>query len=270
MAADAGESEEYRGNEVPEELTWRCPMSEKRWLKSSRPQRMLDLLTDANDRKFRLYGVACCRAALHRFPAAITVAERSDDGLASAEELAAVHERACRTVHTNISWDWEAIEDMAVMVATGPSAKVAATAHAMTAFARGSRTQPWWMSGEPDCIFTQRALKRWSCVKNIFTVIPAILLRRWYSVKAEPEAEILRDVFGNPYRPVAMEAGWSTEVVRTLARVIYHERRYEDMPVLADAVEDAGCAQTELLRHLREKAHHVRGCWALDVLLGLK
>jgi hypothetical protein len=83
--------------------------------------------------------------------------------------------------------------------------------------------------------------------------------------------ELLRDLAGNPFRPVTARASWlhrNDGAVAHLARVIYDERRFEDLAVLADALEDAGCAHAELLAHCRSGGEHVRGCWALDLLLG--
>lgn len=83
---------------------------------------------------------------------------------------------------------------------------------------------------------------------------------------------LLREVFGNPFRPAAVAPDllrWQAGTVPALARRIYDERRFDDMPVLGDALEDAGCADEALLEHCRGDSAHVRGCWAIDALLGL-
>jgi hypothetical protein len=83
------------------------------------------------------------------------------------------------------------------------------------------------------------------------------------------QANIFRDVFGNPFRPVAFDPAWRTTDVLLLARGIYEERAFDRMPILADALQDAGCDSDDLLGHLRDAtATHVRGCWALDLVLG--
>ena len=61
---------------------------------------------------------------------------------------------------------------------------------------------------------------------------------------------------------------WNGGTVAGLARSVYDERRFADLPILADALEEAGCDNAELLTHLRGPGPHVRGCWALDLLLG--
>jgi hypothetical protein len=84
------------------------------------------------------------------------------------------------------------------------------------------------------------------------------------------DAALLRDVFGNPFRPVAADAAWLTWLGVTLpklARAIYGGRRFEDMPILADALEEAGCTDADILSHCRQPGAHVRGCWLLDLLL---
>ena len=81
--------------------------------------------------------------------------------------------------------------------------------------------------------------------------------------------QLLRDVFGNPFRPVTFNPAWRTTDVALLATGIYDERAFDRMPILADALQDAECDNNDLLKHLRDsKATHVRGCWALDLVLG--
>jgi hypothetical protein len=83
------------------------------------------------------------------------------------------------------------------------------------------------------------------------------------------QADALREVFGNPFRVVAVEPEWLTTDVLALARGIYDERAFDRMPILADALQDAGCANEDVLDHCRATAvTHVRGCWVLDGLLG--
>jgi hypothetical protein len=88
---------------------------------------------------------------------------------------------------------------------------------------------------------------------------------------AEPEhlAAILRDIFGNPFRPVSLNAEWLTSTVVALAEGIYAERAFDRMPILADALQDAGCDNTDILSHCRDTSlTHVRGCWVIDLLTG--
>jgi hypothetical protein len=81
---------------------------------------------------------------------------------------------------------------------------------------------------------------------------------------------LIRDAVGDPHRPAALDPAWLTwggGAVRKLAQVIYDERAFDRLPILADALQDAGCANADVLTHCREPAEHVRGCWVVDLLL---
>jgi hypothetical protein len=85
-------------------------------------------------------------------------------------------------------------------------------------------------------------------------------------------AGLLRDIFGNPFRPApALEPAWlawNDGTVAKMAAAIYDGRRFADLPLLADALEDAGCADPAILAHCRGGGEHVRGCWVVDLLTG--
>jgi hypothetical protein len=86
------------------------------------------------------------------------------------------------------------------------------------------------------------------------------------------QAALLRDIFGPlPFRPVAIDPRWLTwnyGTVPAVARRIYEERAFHDLPIVADALEDAGCTDADLRSHCRSCGPHVRGCWVVDLLLG--
>ena len=85
------------------------------------------------------------------------------------------------------------------------------------------------------------------------------------------ECSLFRDIFANPFRPTpAVEQAWLTPDVVTLAGHIYHDQALDQLPELADALEEAGCTDPALLGHLRGGGTHVRGCWAVDAVLGRK
>ena len=80
---------------------------------------------------------------------------------------------------------------------------------------------------------------------------------------------LLRDVFGNPFRPVAFDPSWRTSNAVALAQTMYDARNFHAMPILADALQDAGCEDAAILDHCRDaNAIHVRGCWVVDLVLG--
>jgi hypothetical protein len=78
---------------------------------------------------------------------------------------------------------------------------------------------------------------------------------------------MLRDIVGNPFRPVAFDPAWRTRQAVAVAQVMYDDRRFEDMPLLGDALEEAGCAAPDILSHCRDLGPHVRGCWVVDLVL---
>ncbi|MBA4189694.1 MAG: hypothetical protein C0467_17045 [Planctomycetaceae bacterium] len=80
---------------------------------------------------------------------------------------------------------------------------------------------------------------------------------------------LLRCTFGNPFRPVTFDPQWLTSDVLSLARGIYDDRAFDRMPILADALQDAGCENADVLDHCRDpNGVHVRGCWVVDCVLG--
>ena len=87
----------------------------------------------------------------------------------------------------------------------------------------------------------------------------------------EVAVSILRCIFGNPFKPVTAPPSWlawNGGTVLNMAKVIYAERRFNDLPILADALEEAGCTDEAVLEHCRSGGEHVRGCWVVDLLLG--
>jgi hypothetical protein len=88
-------------------------------------------------------------------------------------------------------------------------------------------------------------------------------------------ADLLRCIFGNPFRglkvgfrPVTLNPAWLTSTVLTLAGQMYESRDFSPMPILADALQDAGCDNEDVLYHCRQPREHVRGCWVVDLILG--
>ncbi len=79
---------------------------------------------------------------------------------------------------------------------------------------------------------------------------------------------VARDVFGNPFRPPACDPRWRSADAVGLARGIYDDRAFDRLPILADALLDAGCDDGDLLAHCRSDGPHVRGCWVVDLVLG--
>jgi hypothetical protein len=94
------------------------------------------------------------------------------------------------------------------------------------------------------------------------------------STEKVAQARDLREIFGNPFRPVAVDPLCRTAPVLSLAAAAYDQRQLPDgtldlarLAILADALEDAGCTERSILDHLRGAGPHVRGCWPVDLVL---
>ena len=114
-------------------------------------------------------------------------------------------------------------------------------------------TAPWWVA---------------TVIANMSTYSGD--LTSW-EAELDTRAEILRDIFGpRPFRIVRVNPSWlrwNNGTVPHLARSIYEDRRFTDLPILADALEEAGCTDPGILGHCRSGGEHVRGCWCLDLVL---
>ncbi|VTR96083.1 Uncharacterized protein OS=Sorangium cellulosum (strain So ce56) GN=sce5710 PE=4 SV=1 [Gemmata massiliana] len=212
-------------------------MSEVEWLTSSYPPTMLrHLLGVFGDRKFRLFAVACCRRLEEQFldaddRAALDVVERFADGRASASELAAVSIRASNQVVAGAAV--RAAPEAAVLVSVGSAALVAAR--------DGDPDHP---QGLGDYIASEEG-------------------------ERQSQARLLREIVGNPFRTVVFDPGWRTSTAVALAAQMYESREFGAMSILADALQDAGCDSTNVLEHCRGPGPHVRGCWVVDMVLGV-
>jgi hypothetical protein len=227
-------------------------MTEAEWMACAEPLPMLEFLRGkANDRKQRLFAASCVRAVWplltdERSRMAVEIAERFADGSASQEEL-----EAART---------------AAMAAAGPSGKLTARHSAMDA----SILVTWPTSKDAaECAhFPATRAAAWAVLGD-GAVGPEFGLARRATSKAQ--SATLRCIFGNPFRPVALDPAWlawNNGAVRKVAQAIYDGRCFADLPILADALEDAGCSDSTILAHCRSGGEHVRGCWVVDLLLG--
>jgi hypothetical protein len=88
----------------------------------------------------------------------------------------------------------------------------------------------------------------------------------WQAERKEQAAHI-RDLFGNLFHPVTLDPSWLTPKVIALAQQIYDERAFDRLPILVNALEEAGCHNADILSHCRQQGEHVRGCWVVDLVL---
>ena len=89
-----------------------------------------------------------------------------------------------------------------------------------------------------------------------------------YNAERHYQCVLSREIIGNPFRPVTCDGSWLNSTVVALAQAIYTHRAFDRMPILADALEDAGCTNADILSHCRGPGPHVLGCWVVDLLLG--
>lgn len=264
-------------------------MIEAEWLSCEDPQRMLEFLRGkASDRKLRLLAVACCRRVWHlltdaRSRQAVVVSEKYADGLATEVER--------HTARAEARTAWEAVRTERhrerVSEYYNPLGAAADAAYAVTAFVAFPPSDELNLP-QSDFFITAAggaanavAAHRLRVAEAGELEAPAADIRllqeeggdeaMWNDTRAREwsfHATLLRDLFGNPFRPVTIDPHWLATNVTTLAQAIYDERAFDRMPILADALEDAGCTNQDILAHCRGNGEHVRGCWALDLVLG--
>jgi hypothetical protein len=249
-------------------LGWEDDVSEDDWTACTDPQLMLMLLRSrraATDRKLRLFACACCRRIWDRFPHPlnrdlVVAVEDHPDGRFEDEDIQAAA-RASSAVEPESSgqpayWVAKALgRGFYKLTAAESAALVACKAMALDDPEYGHRAEVALFWSAPRGDFAAR-------VVSLPTPVPVI------QAEAAAQAVLLREVFGKPLSPVQFEASWRTEAVVGLARGMYESRDFGPMSVLADALEDAGCADHDILAHCRGDGPHVRGCWVVDAVLG--
>ena len=215
-------------------------MTEAEWLACDDPRQMIDFLrNEVSDRKLRMFAVAwaCCYVMLSgtNEPSAwraIEACEQFTDGTISEEEL---------------------------ITARGP------------VFDDSKRLHE---AGEVNSTFLRNAALAAVCIASGLTVrkvvlqIAVLLGRQVGGVQKEDQVSILRDIFGNPFRPVTFSPSWRTDTALSLAAQMYESRDFSPMPILADALQDTGCDNDDILDHCRSEGPHVRGCRVVDLVLG--
>jgi hypothetical protein len=218
-------------------------MTEREWLACAEPLDILGLegAAPTTFRKVRLFLCGCCRCLFwDRLPSelahkAVHTAELYADDLASKWQLRRARQAA----------------ELGVAIHGEP--KVVERARAAAWYATHGQLD--WATREMFMPFSSAKLTR---------------------AERKQAAQLVRDCFGNPSRPVSLAPAWVTSPVRKLAQAAYDNRPLPSglldsgrLAILADALEEAGCTNQDLLSHLRGPGPHVRGCWAVDLLLGM-
>lgn len=250
-------------------------MTEMEWHTCGEPESMLSYLRKcAGNRKLRLFAVACCRGIWpllidERSRQAVELAEKFADGSASrAERIAArtaalaaaqISARDAPTNDRDAWWHWRANASSQATAASAAQWSVARSAYE-AAYNCSRRT--WYA----------KATAAWAADRMARVASNEL----WSRVEREEKARqvaILYDLVGNPFRsigPSLESPGWRTDEVARLARTIDEEHSYDQLPLLAEKLREAGCGEQHLIEHCRQGTVHVRGCWALDLLLEKK
>ena len=200
-----------------------------------------------DDRKLRLFAVACCRRVLtHTTDASakrlVELIEQLADGKGDPESLRIVWSKVPFYPHA---------EGAAKQAAALDCASWRATIDCYWRAAHQAEEATADTIDEPDS--------------------SEVRIRKYEQRGRERSAQLrlLRDIVGNPFRPVAFSPAWRTDTAVLLARQMYDSRDFSAMPILADALQDAGCDHADILSHCRDANQpHVRGCWVVDLVLG--
>jgi hypothetical protein len=236
------------GRPTPVDLEpWQvCP---PRWLTESEWQACTDVTRvlghvrpQMSPRKLRLFACACCRhlwslLTKHRGRPTVLLAEQYADGLAGEKEL----DRATDPFRRRGWARHEDSPDTAAAALLDPDA---------------------WRAAQ------RAAFQAQSAAGFVASPNSDELRREMMARERRQQVDLLRDLVGNPFRSVTIALSWRTSASLALARAIYEERNFEEMPFLADALEEAGCTDETILSHCRGPGLHARGCWILDGLLG--
>jgi hypothetical protein len=231
-------------------------VTEQEWLRENDPHPILEFVRDtARERKLRLFACACCRRVWDllkdsRSREAVELAEMYADGQIQQHRMKAAEQAA-------------------------KAAEEAERSKAAEAASLVTTTELWAYHAFPLPSVRQQ-LESADRVWVDYARVVATLAASAFGPDREPaereaQCSILHDLFGNPFRSVALDPPWLTwqdATIPRLARTIYDERAFDRMPILGDALEEAGCDNADILDHCRHSGVHVRGCWLVDSILG--
>lgn len=231
-------------------------MTEPDWLGGTDPTPMLEFLRGrASDRKLRLFACGCCRRIWNLLQdklsrKALECSEQFADGQIDKEQLSAARKEV------EDGW-WRRLLRHQRWRDKERRVRCAEEAVKFVASATGRQSQ---------------LFERMRLAAN--ASLDAELLDQGVSSSQAmlQRCDLLRDVFGNPFRPVSPPSdtvlAWRGGTVVNLAQSIYEARAFDRLPVLANALEYAGCQDVDILDHCRQPRLHIRGCWAVDLLTG--
>jgi hypothetical protein len=227
-------------------------MDEHQWIISTESAALLDFVaTVVDERKLRL--VACGFVRRHwgtlkfiRQQQAVLFAERWAEGTANLEELPTLQERL--QMDAADAPLFETYLFQAAVDVLNESALEAARLCRERMIQHAAQEEAYGMPpGIDESRYTQQARV----------------------AESRGQCAVIREIVANPFCPLQLQRHWLRHqdgAAGHLLQLIREEQRFGELPFLADALEDAGCSEDRLLRHLRESSGHLRGCWALDAL----
>jgi hypothetical protein len=223
-------------------------VTEPEWLAEADPWWLLEWLRlngrlVERVRKLCLFACACCRGAWgrlgdDRLRAHVRVAEAYADGRATAAELLGV-ERGAEPA-------WGSL--LAVLLR-------------QPGYAERRDDPPLPPTGEAAVM---RFFNRSLAAAGVAPVVGADFIT---DAERKAVTDLVRDIYGNPFRPPTCDPRWRTADAVGLAAAAYDDRAFDRLPLLGDALMDAGCDSADIVAHCRSNGPHVRGCWVVDLVL---
>jgi hypothetical protein len=235
-----------------------------------------------SERKLRLFACACCGRVAHLLPVGearrlLAVSEAYAEGSVRDADVEDA-ERACvrelrgraGSARPWLTFEQEAFTAVTRVHRTEAAGRFGSLIHAARAWTGAA---VWYRHVASLGGVLRVKPGEFAPLEAVVRTCDRPFLAAEHAAEAARQADLLRDVVGNPFRPVSVDPQWlewRDGTVGRMARAIYSERRFFDMAVLSDALEDAGCTDVDILSHCRDGGPHVRGCWALDLLIGNK
>jgi hypothetical protein len=235
-------------------------MTETEWRVCDDPSPMITWVFDNrfHRRKLRLFACACCRRIESlltdaRSRRAVEMAEMVADASGLRDELDSAHSAADRVVEELPAWHHR---------------KAARGAELCAMRWPGGTPGHTWLSPAAQKDHIRVSVEGTAHAAAQAMAFASGVQQEAYLSERQAQASLIRDIFGNPYRESMADRDWLTSTVLNLAQAIYNDRVFDRLPILADALEDAGCTNRDILNHCHQPGEHVRGCWVVDLLLG--
>jgi hypothetical protein len=225
-------------------------MTEAEWLTCTEPTLMTEYVRLnhlASERKLRLLSIECGRRFLHllgdeRSRRAVEIAEGFVEGIVTHKERAKAAADAV-----------DAASEARSQRKTGAAIAAAVAAARMVGSDWPLFAQRFGPSGKAGQEYA------WHAVRDSV-----------FFTGKKDQCMLWCELVGNPFRPAAVASScfaWNDGAVRKMAQAIYDDRAFDRLPLLADALEEAGCNNQDILDHCRSAGEHVRGCWVVDLIL---